>query len=308
VHIDLKPLEEPLSSPASAVTHGRDIAATHWLADGVFSRENIAVALQPLALGVPALIQSLETLSETGGHPFTVRPGAVRLEPGSIWTGDAMVLSATPGSVHFTRGDALYRQETVEFVARSYAPATRPAWMPILFSAQRGLPLKIAAALCYWWGPRGSVCAWLNTYGTFYCSHRSQFEAAALHTRLLADTLFGLETRWPGLFNTLIRSMGEAAPFVLKKWVRAPETAPFLGVLLGSQGDDLVSLDGLSNALAAMRETPTEEYEACMAAPVYGMMIRRAEEAVRELAPIVERLRAELYPQAPAEPGPETAG
>jgi hypothetical protein len=278
---------------------------THWLADGVISRENNAVALQPVALGVPALIKSLETLSETGGHPFTVRPGAVRLEPGSIWTGDAMVLSATPGSVHFTRGDALYQQETIEFVARSYAPATRPVWMPILFSAQRGLPLKMAPALCNWWGPRGSVCAWLNSYGMFYCSHRSQFEAAGLQARLLADTLFGLETRWPALFNTLIRSMGEAAPFVLKKWVRAPETAPFLGVLLGSQGDEFISLDGLANALAGLRESPTEEYEACMAGPVYAMTIRRAEEAVRELAPIVARLRAELYPQAPPAPEPE---
>ncbi len=255
------------------------------------------MARQPVALGVPALIESLQTLSDTDGRAFIVRPGAVRLEPGSIWSGDAMVISATPGSVRFACGDALYRQETLEFVSETYTPASRPVWMPILFSAQRGFALKMAPALSFWWGPRGSVCAWLNTYGMFYCSHRALFELAGRHARLVTDSLFGLETRWPGLFTTLIQSMGETAPWVLKKWVRAPETAPFLAVLLGSQGDDLISLAGLARALAALRESPTEEYESCRAAPVYGRMIVRAEEAIKELSPVVARLRSELYPQ-----------
>lgn len=247
------------------------------------------------AIGGPAVIQSLMHLNESAGRPFTVRPGAVRLEPGSIWTGDAIVLSATPGSVHYARGDSLYCVETHAFVATVYSQeAKRPVWMELLLRDYRGFALRMAPALSFFWGPRGSVCAWLSRYGAFYASNRGDIEVAARYSEQLLEALLSLSARWTGLFYELIRSLGEFAPEVLERWVPSTDYPSLLAVLLGSQGQNELRLEGLLEKIAELRESPTPEFQACVAEPIYARMVQRAEDAARELAPLLTRLRSQL--------------
>jgi hypothetical protein len=247
------------------------------------------------AIGGPAVIQSLQFLMESDGRPFTVRPGAVRLEPGSIWTGDAIILSATPGSVHYARGDSLFREETHTFVADVYShDAKRPVWMNLLFRDYRGFALRMAPAFSFFWGPRGSVCAWLSRYSAFYASNRGDLELAARYSEQLLEALLSLSTRWNSLFRELIGSLGEFAPEVLARWVGSTDYASLLAVLLGAQGQNEIKLEDLSSKFAELRESPTSEFEACLSEPIYARMVQRAEDAASELAPLVSRLRTQL--------------
>lgn len=250
---------------------------------------------QPKAIGGPALIESLRMLSESEGRPFTFRPGAIRLEPGAVWTGDAIILSATPGSVHYARGDSLFREDTEDFVAGTYSVhSKRPPWMGPLLGDYRGFALKMAPAFSFFWGPRGSVCAWLSRYSAFYAANRGDIETAARLAEQLMESLVALNTRWRPLFLELIRSLGEFAPELLERWAPATDHASLLAVLLGAQGANELKLQDLSAKFARLRESPAFEFEACVAEPIYARMVQRAEAAAGTLAPLVARLRAQL--------------
>jgi hypothetical protein len=250
---------------------------------------------QATAIGGPAIIQSLQVLSESDGRPFTFRPGAIRLEPGAVWTGDAIILSATPGSVYYARGDTLFREDTEVFVSETYTRnMRRPVWIGSLFGDYRGFALRMAPAFSFFWGPRGSVCAWLSRYSAFYSTNRGDIEMAARYSEQLLETLLALSTRWRSLFHELIRSLGEFAPELLERWVPTTDYASFLAVLLGAQGANELRLDALLAKIAALRESPTSEFEACMSEPIYARMVQRAEDAAAQLSTLVGRLRAQL--------------
>ena len=171
------------------------------------------MARQPVALGVPALIESLQTLSDTDGRAFMVRPGAVRLEPGSIWSGDAMVISATPGSVRFACGDALYGRRLWSSCRKPYTPASRPVWMPILFSAQRGFALKWRRH-CRSGGVPEVRCAPGSTpTGCFTVVIEPSLNLRDATRAWSPIHCSGWKLAWLGLFTTLIQSMGETAPW-----------------------------------------------------------------------------------------------
>jgi hypothetical protein len=250
---------------------------------------------EPTAIGGPAIIQSLQVLSESDGRSFTFRPGAIRLEPGAVWTGDAIILSATPGSVYYARGDTLFREDTEIFVSETYTrDMRRPVWIGSLFGDYRGFALRMAPAFSFFWGPRGSVCAWLSRYSAFYSTNRGDMELAARYSEQLLQTLLALSTRWTSLFHELIRSLGEFAPELLERWVPSTDYASLLALLLGAQGENEFRLDALLAKIATLRQSPTAEFEACMSEPIYARMVQRAEDAAAQLSPLVGRLRAQL--------------
>ena len=247
------------------------------------------------SLGFPALSQSLQILARTGARPFTVVPRTLVLEPGAVWDSEYVIVSAAQRVVEYARADTLFEQETFEFLANTYSPAMkRPAWMSWMAPQQSGFAFQLADTLSPWWGPRGSVCAWLHQFGAFHASHRTDIEMAARHGAMMLDGLFGLRSQYNGLFWAMVLAMGEGAAEVFGKWVGPGETARLLGILIGSRGADQISIGGLSRAVAALRESPTEEFEQCMAAPIYPMMVRRAEFAAQNLEPVIEKLRAGL--------------
>jgi hypothetical protein len=248
-----------------------------------------------VTLGYPAIIHSLQVLSQNVGHPMTVVRNAVTLEPGAIWDRDNILLAANTRTVVYARGDTVFEDDTFAFLANAYnSSMQRPLWMANLTMAQVGPVFGLAHTLSPWWGPRGSVCAWLNQFGTFYLTHRPDLELASRHAGLLLDGLFGLRSLWTTLFRSLALSMGDGGPQVFEKWIRPSDVGPFVGILLGSQGPEEIAVNRLPKAITSLRETPTEDFESCVSVPVFSMLIRRAETAAGNLAPVIEKLRAEL--------------
>jgi hypothetical protein len=155
-----------------------------------------------------------------------------------------------------------------------------PVWMDLLFRDYRGFALRMAPAFSFFWGPRGSVCAWLSRYSAFYSSNRGDMEMAARYSEQLLEALLSLSTRWNSLFRELIRSLGEFAPEVLARWVGSTDYASLLAVLLGAQGQNEIKLGThCSSKFAELRESPTSEFEACLSEPIYARMVERAEDA-----------------------------
>jgi hypothetical protein len=152
----------------------------------------------------------------------------------------------------------------------------------------------MAQALVPWWGPRGSVCAWLSAYGAFYCSHRTDIELANRHAGLMLDGLFGLRPLWTSLFYSLVETMGEGAHQLFERRLGPSDVAPLLGILLGTRGQAELSVGGLAQGIAALRQSPTPDFEALLSVPLYPMLVRRAEDAALQLAPVVSKLRSGL--------------
>ncbi len=209
--------------------------------------------------------------------------------------GDSVLVSANGRTVQYTRGDTLFQDDLYRFLVRTYSRDwKRPAWMMTLAPPKSDFVFRLAHTLSPWWGPRGSVGAWLSSFGMFYCSHRTQIDLAARHAGLMLDGLFGLRPLWTTLFESLTVSMGDGGPEVFGRWVRPSDVAPLLGILIGSQGQEQISVEGLTRELAKLRESPTPDFVSCMSFAPYPMLVRRAEEAALQLAPVIAKLRSEL--------------
>ncbi len=251
--------------------------------------------MRVVALGPPALLHSLNVLPASIGKSMTVIPNSVILEPGAIWDGDSMLLSADVKTVQYVRGETAYEDETIAFLGNAYNGAMkRPAWLSGVQAGQSRPLFGLAQSLSPWWGPRGSVCSWLGQFGVFFQQNRGDIELAIRQSGLLLDGLFGFKPVWTTLFFELAASMGEGGCEVFERWVKPADAGPFAGILLGSRGPARISLEGLVKAIAAQREAPTEEFTACTSFPIYAMMMRRAETAAGALAPLIEKLRARL--------------
>ncbi len=252
------------------------------------------MASNVVAMGRSAVTQSVHILASTHGRPYTVKPGLV-LEPGASGTGDFVLLSADGKSVQYAAGDRLYSDEIYRFLTLTYSEDwKRQPWMKTVMSSKGDFVFKLAHTLSPWWGPPGSVSTWLHSFGMFYCKHRNQIDVAATQAALMLDGLFALRPLWTSLFNSLTVSMGEGGPEVFERWVKASDVAPLLGILIGSQGDRTISLEGLTRELAQLRDSPTPDFISCMSFSPYPMFMARAERAALELAPIITRLRCDL--------------
>lgn len=248
-----------------------------------------------VTLGYPAIIHALGLLAENVGRPLTVIKDSVILEPGAVWEHDNVLLAANSRAVQYARGDTVFEDDTISFLGSAYNPAMkRPLWMNQLSAGQIRPVFGLAHSLSAWWGPRGSVCAWLNQFGVFYMIHRLELELASRHAVLLLDSLFGLRPLWTSLFDSLTSSMGEGGPEVFERWVKPSDVGPFVGILLGSSGPEQIRVQGLSKAIGELRESPTEIFESCVSVPIFSMLVRRAETAAGNLAPVIEKLRARM--------------
>jgi hypothetical protein len=245
-------------------------------------------------VGYPAIIHSLQVLSEHAGSRLKVVRNSVSLEPGAVWERNNVLLSADARMVQYARGDTVFEDETLTYLAETYdASMKRPLWMAMT-PAQLRQVFGLAHNLSPWWGPRGSVSAWLDRFGTYYVQHRPSLELAMRQAALLLDGLFGLRPLWTSLFLELVSSMGSGGRQVFERWIKPADASPFVGILMGSDGPARIDVTGLEKAIAALRETPTEEFQSCVSVPMFAMLVRRVQTSAASLAPTIGKLRAEL--------------
>lgn len=248
-----------------------------------------------VTVGYPAIVHSLGVLAEHAGRPMTVIRNSVVLHPGAVWGHDNVLLAADNKTVQYARGETVYEDDPLSYLASAYDASIKlPVWIANVAPVQARPLFGMARSLSPWWGQRGSVCGWLNQFGTFYVSHRPQLELATRQAGLFLDGLFGLKPLWTTLFFSLAASMGTGGPEVFERWVKPGDAGPFLGILLGSSGAGRISLDGFNKALGALRESPTEDFASCVSVPIFSLMVRRAGMAAESLAPLVETLRARM--------------
>lgn len=245
------------------------------------------------AVGLPAIEQAVSVLLKTHRQPLSIGPDFI-IEPGVVWETDSILLAVSQRSVLYARGDILFEEDTLDFLSHSSVMNHRRAlWLSSLAPGQSEFALKMATNLVPWWGPRGSVSAWLNRFGVFHSGQRNEIEVAARYTTDFLQGLFGMRSTGTG-FHQIVGAMGPCAPEVFSRWVGPSDVPQFLGILLGSRGEKEIKLDNVGPEFAKIRELPALEFRSDVAGSMFFRMLDRAEEGAQRLAPLIARLRTRL--------------
>jgi hypothetical protein len=162
--------------------------------------------------------------------------GPVELKPGSIWSGNRMLIVASPSTVVYAIDDRLYEWGTAAFVRDEYLSAlsigaSRAShWVTVAqveFAVLSGIFVP-------WYVLLGLSCA---RAGLFYKSNQRVVDEAFRQAPKALKLLQELRRRSPTLFSTLARSAAKEILVNLPSGVTGEDVAFFVGrVIRGVAG------------------------------------------------------------------------
>lgn len=222
-------------------------------------------------------------------------PG-ILLVPGAQWRGDRLLLFIDRTSVKFLAGNILYEEDLAGFLQHEFpfsgtVSADPTPWFAGLSSHEVPFCMSLAAALAPASDDSISGCFFLERFGRFYCSHRTDVELAARELPLVLDGLSALQQA-PGLFGMCMDSMGELARASLPRGVARCDVGSFLGKFLIGAGRDQITLAHLPSVVRGIRRSSTEEAERFLQIPHRRRMLETLERSAERVGPLLARLRA----------------
>jgi hypothetical protein len=162
--------------------------------------------------------------------------GPVELKPGSIWSGNRMLITASPSTVVYAIDDRLYEWGTAAFIRDEYlsalgAGASRAShWVTV---AQVEFAI-LSGIFVPWYLLLGLSCA---RAGLFYKSNQQTVDEAFRQAPKVLKLLQDLRRRSPTLFATLAKSAAKEVLTNLPSGVTAEDVAFFVGrVVRGAAG------------------------------------------------------------------------
>ena len=159
--------------------------------------------------------------------------GTVRLNPGSIWRGNRMLLNPAPLYVWYTIDDRLYEWNTALFVRDEWFSAMSEGaasahWLVILGEAEMAL---LTGIFVPWYILLGVSCARL---GIFYLTNKQAVNNAFTYGPDVIRQLLALRDSHPVLFHKLLVQAGKDALSNLPGSVNAEDVAFFVGRVIKS--------------------------------------------------------------------------
>jgi hypothetical protein len=162
--------------------------------------------------------------------------GRVELKPGTIWSGNRLLVVATPSSVIYAVDDRLYEWGTGAFVqsewlnAFSVGAARASHWVTI---AQIEFAL-LSGIFVPWYVLLGMSCA---KAGLFYKANQRNVDEAFRQAPKVLRLLQDLRRRSPTLFDALLKSAAKDLVVDLPSGVSGEDVAFFVGrVIRGAAG------------------------------------------------------------------------
>lgn len=154
--------------------------------------------------------------------------GSVELRPGSIWSGNRMLVYPAPLYVWYTIDDRFYEWNTALFVRDEWfsamaAGAARAHWLVILGEVEMAL---LTGIFVPWYILLGVSCAKL---GIFYLTHKKEVDEAFKYGPQVLSALNSLRKSHPLLFHKLLVQAGKETLENLPGSVSAEDIAFFLG-------------------------------------------------------------------------------
>lgn len=204
-----------------------------------------------------------------GSKPVVVQSnlGPVELKPGSIWSGNRMLILASPGTVVYAIDDRLYEWGTGAFVRDEYlnalsAGASRAShWVTV---AQVEFAI-LSGIFVPWYVLLGLSCA---RAGLFYKSNQRVVDDAFRQSPKVLKLLQDLRRRSPTLFSTLAKSAAKEILVNLPSGVTAEDIAFFVGRVIrgvGAAGPD-VTLGAIVKIVGTVAGLVTATHLPAMAA------------------------------------------
>jgi hypothetical protein len=161
--------------------------------------------------------------------------GEVELRPGTVWSGDRMLVSASSMSACYTVGNNLYEWGTGSFVRDEWFNAlSRGASqaMPMVYFAQVEVTF-LTGLLVPWQIVLGMFVA---KTAFFYSQHKALMQQAAKQSPKVMHLIMEFHRRCPTLFRKLSLTAGKDILVNFPRGVTAEDVAYFLGRVLGSYG------------------------------------------------------------------------
>jgi hypothetical protein len=181
---------------------------------------------QAAASAVTRLLPTANTITVIGGF------GPVELRPGTIWSGDRMLISADTVLTYYTIGDGLYEWSTAAFIREEWFRAAGQA------AAQAELFVKLAKVeialieglLVPWYFLLGVSAAGL---GLSIYHNRATYQAALDQAPRVIQLLRDFKERCPTLYKRLLTTAAKETLANLPSGVTAEDVAFLLGRIVG---------------------------------------------------------------------------
>lgn len=161
--------------------------------------------------------------------------GEIELRPGTIWSGDRMLVVASPMTVDYTVGDRLYEWGTGSFIRDEWLNAlSRGAAraMPMVYLAQVEITF-LTALFVPWQIVLGMFVA---KTAFFYSRHKDLLDRAVRNSPNVMRLILEFQKRCPTLFDKLCLTAGKNVLVNFPRGVAAEDVAYFLGRVLGNYG------------------------------------------------------------------------
>ncbi len=154
--------------------------------------------------GKPAMIAVATTLktARTYRYPGSAL-GPVDLKPGTVWSGNKMLVQASPMTVYFTVDDRLYEWNTGDFVrtewinAESKGAKSAKVWC-VIAEVEMGILCELIAP---WYVLLGVNCA---KFGLFFSENKETLLQALRVAPTVISLLLYVRAKYPTLFRVLL--------------------------------------------------------------------------------------------------------
>jgi hypothetical protein len=188
-----------------------------------------------LATGPDAVARVAKVLPTAQEVTVPSNLGPVTLKPGTVWSGERMLIAATTMTVYYTIGDRLYEWGTGQFIRDEYlnalsAGAARA--LPMVHLAKAEIAL-LTGIFVPWYLMLGIGAAKL---GFFYKNHQADVDEAFRLAPSVLKSLQELRIRHPALFNHLLKTAAREILVDLPRGITAEDVAFFLGRVIKGVG------------------------------------------------------------------------
>jgi hypothetical protein len=154
--------------------------------------------------GKPAMVAVATILktARTYRYPGSAL-GPLDLRPGTVWSGNKMLVQASPMTVYFTVDDRLYEATTSDFVrtewmnAESKGARSAKVWC-VIAEVEMGVLCELIAP---WYLLFGLSCA---KFGLFFSENKETFLQALRVAPTAISLLLYVRTKYPTLFKVLL--------------------------------------------------------------------------------------------------------
>jgi hypothetical protein len=203
--------------------------------------------------GKPAMAAIAKVLPASRAITVQSNMGPVELKPGTIWSGNRMLITASQSSVIYAIDDRLYEWGTGAFVrsewlnALSVGASRASHWVTI---SQVEFAL-LSGIFVPWYVLLGLTCA---RAGLFYKSNQRLVDEAFRQAPTVLKLLQDLKRRSPTLFNVLMKTAVKELVAELPSGVTGEDVAFFIGRVIRGAGTAApgLTLGGLAKIVATV--------------------------------------------------------